>query len=141
MRACRAQSDEVNGDWKEGAHVLGAPGSPTGDLRFSGLTTVNLRAFADLNDGRATFARQFGHVIKRHANRVGNGFVLVKDEVGQKIEKLLLRDENLVMVGRILARHIAGLVEFVMFGIVAETNRVGAYGPVHQARHQRDVRR
>ena len=31
----------------------GAPGSPSGDLRFSGIGTINLRLFADLGQQKA----------------------------------------------------------------------------------------
>ncbi len=32
-------------DWRQGTHVVGLPGSPTRDLSFSNLTTLNLRLF------------------------------------------------------------------------------------------------
>ena len=35
-------------DWKSGSFVRGGTGSSTGDLDFSGLTTVNFRLFANL---------------------------------------------------------------------------------------------
>jgi iron complex outermembrane receptor protein len=38
----------LSADWREGATVTGGPGSPTGDLSFSGVTTINLRLFDTL---------------------------------------------------------------------------------------------
>jgi iron complex outermembrane receptor protein len=35
----------LSADWRQGTTVVGGPGSPTGDLSFSGLTTINLRLF------------------------------------------------------------------------------------------------
>jgi iron complex outermembrane receptor protein len=45
----RGYGAQLNADWKQGTHVDGAAGSASGDLDFSGLTTVNLRLFADLS--------------------------------------------------------------------------------------------
>ena len=100
-----------------------------------------VRAFADLDDRRAAVVRQFSHVVERHADRIGDGFVLMKNQVGQEIEKLPLRDHDFVMFGGILARHRAGLVDLARFGMIAEADRVGTHRAIHQARHQRDVRR
>jgi hypothetical protein len=52
----RGYGAELNADWKSGSTVKGAAGS-TGDLDFSGLTKVNGRVFADLNQ-RKTLIEQ-----------------------------------------------------------------------------------
>lgn len=44
----RGLGARLSADWKSGTTVNGAPGSPSGDLRFSGIGTINLRLFADL---------------------------------------------------------------------------------------------
>ena len=38
----------ISADWKSGTRVAGDPGSSTGDLRFSALSTMNLRLWANL---------------------------------------------------------------------------------------------
>ena len=38
----------LSADWKSGTFVRGAPGSPTGDLDFSDIGTINLRLFANV---------------------------------------------------------------------------------------------
>ena len=38
----------LSADWKSGTFVRGAPGSPTGDLDFSDIATINLRLFANV---------------------------------------------------------------------------------------------
>ena len=44
----RGMGARLSADWKSGTTVNGAPGSPTGDLSFSDIGTINLRFFADL---------------------------------------------------------------------------------------------
>jgi hypothetical protein len=44
-------------DWRQGTHVTGAPGSPTGDLAFSDLTTLNLRLFDNFTQQKAVMLR------------------------------------------------------------------------------------
>jgi hypothetical protein len=44
-------------DWHEGTVVQGVAGVPTGDLRFSGITTLNLRLWDNLGQQRAVLKR------------------------------------------------------------------------------------
>ena len=44
----RGMGARLSADWLSGTTVTGAPGSPTGDLRFSDIGKINLRFFADL---------------------------------------------------------------------------------------------
>ncbi|HLZ85292.1 MAG TPA: TonB-dependent receptor [Caulobacteraceae bacterium] len=44
----RGYGARLSADWREGTTVVGGPGSPTGNLSFSGLTTINLRLFDTL---------------------------------------------------------------------------------------------
>lgn len=44
----RGMGARLTANWKSGTTVDGAPGSPTGDLRFSDIGKINLRFFADL---------------------------------------------------------------------------------------------
>ena len=37
-------------------------------------------AFANLHDDRAGFAREFRNIVERHANRIGDRLVLMKDQ-------------------------------------------------------------
>ena len=53
----RGYGAELNVDWKSGSTVKGAAGS-TGDLDFSGLTKVNARLFADLNQRKTLIEQQ-----------------------------------------------------------------------------------
>ncbi|MBS0363097.1 MAG: TonB-dependent receptor, partial [Proteobacteria bacterium] len=48
---------ELNADWKEGSTVIGGA-SNGGDLNFSGLTKVNARVFADLNQRKTLIQEQ-----------------------------------------------------------------------------------
>ena len=43
-----ASARALSADWKSGTFVRGAPGSPTGDLDFSDIATINLRLFANV---------------------------------------------------------------------------------------------
>ncbi|HEX3367157.1 hypothetical protein [Phenylobacterium sp.] len=53
----RGYGAELNVDWKSGSTVKGAAGA-TGDLDFSGLTKVNARVFADLNQRKTLIEQQ-----------------------------------------------------------------------------------
>lgn len=44
----RGLGARLSADWLSGTTVIGAPGSPTGNLRFSDIGKINLRFFADL---------------------------------------------------------------------------------------------
>jgi iron complex outermembrane recepter protein len=44
-------------DWRQGTHVVGLPGTPTENLDFSSVTTLNLRLWDDLGRQRAVVHR------------------------------------------------------------------------------------
>jgi len=44
-------------DWRQGTHVIGLPGTPTEDLDFSSVTTLNLRLWDDLGRQRLVVRR------------------------------------------------------------------------------------
>ena len=47
----------LSADWREGTTVVGGPGSPTGNLSFSDITTINLRLFDTLGQQRSMVKR------------------------------------------------------------------------------------
>lgn len=47
----------LTANWKSATMIEAGPGSPTGDLRFSDLTRVNLRLFADLDQQKPMIAK------------------------------------------------------------------------------------
>ena len=63
-----------------------------------------VRAFADLDHDRSRVARQFRNVIERHANRIRDRLVLMKDESGRNSCISFSRDDHFVMVGAKLLR-------------------------------------
>ena len=58
-----------------------------------------VRAFADLDHDRSRITRELRNVIERHANRIGDRLVLMKDQSRQKLLHLFFGDDHFVMVG------------------------------------------
>ncbi len=55
--SARGLGGRLTANWKSATTVRAGPGSPTGDLRFSDLTKVNLRFFADLDQQKPLLAK------------------------------------------------------------------------------------
>lgn len=55
--SARGLGARLTANWKSATSLRAGPGSPTGDLRFSDLTKVNLRVFADLDQQKPLLSR------------------------------------------------------------------------------------
>ncbi|HZZ31210.1 MAG TPA: hypothetical protein VFE10_04380 [Phenylobacterium sp.] len=81
----RGYGAELNADWKSGSTVTGAAGA-TGGLEFSGLTKVNARVFADLNQRKTLIEQQPWLKGVRISFSVANIFdqrIKVQDAMGE----------------------------------------------------------
>src|ERR1051325_4431886 len=97
--------------------------------------------FADLDDYCSGIARQLRNVIKRNTNWIRNWFVLVKDQVRQKLLHLVLRDDHFMMICSELLRDSPRRVQFIQILSIAETNRERFHRPRHLFRHQSHIGR
>src|SRR2546425_11727998 len=89
-----------------------------------------IRTFANLHYLCPGIARQLRDIVKRNTDRVGDRLVLVKDHVGEKIDKVLLADHYFMMIGAVLASDVARFFDLVVSGVVAKPNRERANGPI-----------
>ena len=65
-------------------------------------------AFADLADDDAVLARQFGNVIKGNAHRIRDRLILQANHLRQKVQQVLLAEQDFVMIGVNPPGHQAG---------------------------------
>src|SRR5437588_749223 len=80
---CRRQTSEVTPDVIVEVKVAAI---------VSITTKQFVRAFSKLHNFCAGLARKLRHVIQRNANRIGDWFILMKNQIGQEVEQLLLAD-------------------------------------------------
>ena len=74
----------INANWHSGTRVVGAAGSPAGDLRFSPYTTVNARIFVQLGQIPALIDSDWaqGARISLRIDNVFNSYQRVRDATG-----------------------------------------------------------
>src|SRR5215471_2955908 len=77
---------------------------------------------ADLNYLGAGAAGQARDIMKRHAHRVRDGFILVEDQVGKRIEQVLLIYDDFVMISSIFAGDGSGFFQLVKIRTVLEAD-------------------
>ncbi len=75
----------LTANWKSGTFVDAGPGSPTGSLRFSDLTKINLRLFADLDQQKPLIDRApwlKGSRVSLSLNNLFDERINVRDATG-----------------------------------------------------------
>ena len=84
---------------------------------------------------------QPGDEIKRDADPVGDGLVLMVDQIAEVAQHVLLVDQHFVMVGLELGSHPLGVVELVEVPVVLEADGERFHRPLHEAAHEGHVGR
>ena len=116
------------------------PAVKVGEERVAGIARKQLvGAFADLYDLRATPPRLLGNGVQGHADRIGQGLVLVPDELWQVVEKRLVADDHFVVLGAVAGGDIAGKAELVGGGVALDGDREGTDRSVGELGHERHV--
>src|SRR6185436_3656595 len=87
------------------------------------VTTKDLiSAFTDLDDDSTGVACKLRDVVKRHANRISDRLILVKNKTREKILHIFFRDDYFVMVSLELLRDSPSGFEFIQIVSVMKAN-------------------
>ena len=85
-------------------------------------------AFSNLADDDAIPARELGHVVDRHADRIGERLVLQLHHRRQEVHQILLRQQPLVVLGPDEVGDHPGVVQLVLvrlvFALVPDAERL-----------------